>query len=172
MAEEIINKVEASGIVSLDLETIIPPYTVSEIDLAEQLWQGLAVRESDFREWIKTTDFSIYHDHIIALHCSADALIPTWAWMLLTSAVQPHARFVAQGRKDEVERAYVTSCIRSVDRKLFDEKRVVVKGCSTRTLPAAAFIELTVYLQPVVKTLMFGEPCSTVPVYKQPRKKV
>ncbi len=171
MTEEIVNKVEASGIVSLDLETIIPQYAIVEIDLADQLWQGLAVRESDFREWIKTTDFSVYNDRVVALFCSADALIPTWAWMLLSSAVNSYARFVGQGRAAEVERAYVASCIRSVDRETFNDKRVVVKGCSTRTLPPAAFIELTTYLQPVVKTLMFGEPCSTVPVYKQPRKK-
>lgn len=171
MDSVIVNKVEASGIVSLDLETMIPEYQLVEIDLADRLWQGLALRESDFRDWVKTTDFSSYTDQIVAVHCSADALIPTWAWMLVTSALHNHARFVAQGTADEVERAYVSACIRSVDRQLFSEKRVVVKGCSTRTLPPAAFVALTSHLQPVVKTLMFGEPCSTVPVYKQPRKK-
>jgi hypothetical protein len=171
MHEGIVNKVAESGIVSLDLETIVPLYTVKSIDLSDHLWQGLALREADLRDWLKTNDFSGYQDCVLALYCSSDALIPTWAYMLVASKLTGIARAIYHGTPAETEAAYVATTIRSVDREPFKNARVVVKGCSTRTLPASAFIALTTHLQPVVKTLMFGEPCSTVPVYKQPRAK-
>lgn len=170
MHGEIVNKVADSGIVSIDPDVLIAPFESVEIDLAPQLWQGLALREAAFREWVKTEDFSWCRDKVVGVFCSTDALIPSWAWMLLASRLHGLARFVAGGKSDDAATAWVAFCIRSVDREIFTGKRVVVKGCAERQLSPAAFIALTAHLQPVVKTLMFGEPCSTVPVYKSPKK--
>ena len=166
----IVNKVAESGIVSLDLTDLIPVYTVKDIDLKNRLWQGLVLREADFREWIKTEDFSPYTDAVVGIHCSVDALIPHWAYMLLASKLEEVARFIAEGTAVEAERAYIHLVIQSIHPENYTDQRVVVKGCGDRDLPAAAYIALTTRLQPVVKTLMFGEPCSTVPIYKQKRK--
>lgn len=170
MEEGIVNKVAESGIVSLDLAELIPLYEVKAIDLKDQLWQGLALREADFREWIKTADFSVYTDAVVGIHCSVDALIPHWAFMLLASKLEDVARFIAEGTAAEAERAYIHTVIQAIHPENYTDQRVVVKGCGDRDLPPAAYIALTTRLQPVVKTLMFGEPCSTVPVYKQKRK--
>lgn len=165
----IVNKVAESGIVSLDLGQIIPQYRIATIDLKDQLWQGLALREADFREWIKTNDFSGFEDLVVGVHCSVDALIPHWAYMLLASRLTGVVRYIAEGSAKEVERSYIQSVIRALDPSDYTDQRVVVKGCGDRELPAEAYIALTTHLQPMVKTLMFGEPCSTVPVYKQKR---
>lgn len=170
MAEEIVNKVAESGILTIDLEALVPNYKLREIDFKDLLWQGLALREADLRTWLKTNDFSDFEDAVVGIHCTADAIIPSWAFMLVTSKLTGIARFVTQGNAELAEVAYVSSLIRSLDRKNYENLRVVIKGCSDRKLPPEAFVALTAQLQPVVKTLMFGEPCSTVPVYKQPRK--
>jgi hypothetical protein len=169
MSGEIVNKVAESGIVSIDLEELIPAFTATEIDLKDQLWQGIALREAEFRAWLKNNDFSGFQDKIVGVHCSTDALLPTWAWMLIASRLHGIARYVGTGDAADAAEAYVIDAIRSVDRKPFEGKRVVVKGCSERSIAPSAYLALTRHLQPVVKSLMFGEPCSTVPVYKAPR---
>lgn len=170
MEEGIVNKVAESGIVSLDLADLIPLYHLKSLDLKDQLWKGLALREADFREWIKTADFAAFNDAVVGIHCSVDALIPHWAYMLLASKLEGVARFIAEGTAAEAERAYIHTVIHAIHPENYSDQRVVVKGCGDRDLPPAAYIALTTRLQPVVKTLMFGEPCSTVPVYKQKRK--
>lgn len=170
MADAIINKVAQSGLVSLSIEELVPESKVRIIDLADRLWQGLALREADLREWVKTHDWEQYRDCIVGINCSADALIPTWAYMLISSKLAGIARFVSKGSEEELQSDYHCFCIRSVDREHYRDVRVVVKGCADRELSPAVYMALTTHLQPVVKTLMFGEPCSTVPIYKQPRK--
>jgi len=165
--EGIINRVAQSGIVSIDLEDLIPYRDSKAVDIAEQLFQGLILKEADFRAWIKEADWSTCKDCDVAIHCSADAVVPTWAYMLVASALQGYTASVyfcspSQLNAMVVEREL--SVIRPGD---YLDKRVVIKGCGNRAISNHAYILLTSKLVPVVKSLMFGEPCSTVPVYKQ-----
>lgn len=167
MEDEIVNRVNESGIVSLDPENLLPNPSVSVIDFKNLLWQEMALREADLRAWIKSTDFEVYRDHVVGIHCSSDALIPLWAYMLIASKLSGVAVHVAQGNADQAMEDYLLTFIRTIDRSAYSDLRVVVKGCGKRTLPASVYIVLTMHLQPAVRTWMFGEPCSTVPVYKQ-----
>jgi hypothetical protein len=169
---EIINKVSASGLVTVNLEEIYPEGRRAVIDIAPQLWQGIALREKDFREWIRTHDWNQYREAWVAVHCSADAIVPHWAYMLVASALTGVAGRVILGTAQELESLIFRDLIYSLDRESFRDARVVIKGCSDREVPASAYSDLVHHLQPVVKSLMFGEPCSTVPVYKRPKQDV
>lgn len=170
MDDAIVNKVSESGILSLDPEALLPNPPVAVIDFTDLLWQGLALREADLREWVKTHDFETYRNHVVGVFCSTDALIPMWAYMLVTSKLTGVALHVVQGDAERAMEDYLLAFIRTIDPHAYTDLRVVVKGCSKRVLPASVYIALTTQLQDVVKTWMFGEPCSTVPVYKQARK--
>lgn len=165
----IVNKVAASGLITLDLEELYPAGARVVVDLAPVLWQGLALREDDLRAFVKEHDWAAYTGKMVAVHCSADAIIPTWAYMLVATALQPHAAFVTQGDADQLERALFTRFVQSFDVAPYREARVVVKGCSHLPVPLNAYVELAAKLLPVVKSLLFGEPCSTVPLYKAPK---
>lgn len=165
----IFNKVAASGIVTLDLEEMYPPGERVLFDLEPLLWQGIALKEEDLRAFCKTHDWSRYAGKLVGIHCSADAIIPTWAFMLVATHLQPHAAFVTQGDADQLERAVFTRFAQQLDVEAFRSARVVVKGCSKLPIPINAYVELSARLLPVVKSLMFGEPCSTVPLYKAPK---
>ncbi|MBK9195166.1 MAG: DUF2480 family protein [Flavobacteriales bacterium] len=166
---EIINKVATSGIITLDLEEIYPQGERAVFDLKPLLWQEIALKEEDLRTFAKTQDWSQYKDKFVAVHCSADAIIPTWAFMLVATHLQPHAEFVTQGDADQLERAVFTRFVQQLDVEPYRNARVVVKGCSKLPVPLNAYVELSAKLLPVVKSLMFGEPCSTVPLYKAPK---
>jgi len=165
--EEIINKVAQSGIVQLDLEEMAPQGERVLYDIKNNLWQELVLKEQDFRDFIKNNDWSTYAGKYVALTCSTDAIVPTWAYMLLISALQPHAKRVVYGNLETLDTLLWTETFRQMDLGKFDGARVVVKGCSTIPVPEAAFTELANVLIPHVKSLMFGEPCSTVPVFKK-----
>jgi len=167
MEEEIINKVAGSGIIQLDLEEIAPKGERVFYDIKNILWQELVLKEEDFRSFIKENDWTIYRDKYVALGCSADAIIPTWAYMLLLTALKPYAKKIVFGSLDTLNTILWVEALKSLDNDSYNEKRVVVKGCSTIPVPEAAFTELTNILLPRVKSLMFGEPCSTVPVFKK-----
>lgn len=171
MAEEIVNRVAKSGIVSLNLEELLPDTPVTAIDLKDQLWQEMILREKDFRDWVKQHDWDQYAGHYVGIYCSTDAIIPTWAYMLVASKLTGVAERVIQGDATVAAEAVVMDYINGIDPENYREARVVVKGCSEKAIPLAAYTALTEKLQPVVKTLLFGEPCSTVPVYKQPKKR-
>lgn len=168
MAEEIVNRVAKSGIISLDLEKFFPEGERVVLDLKEILYQGMILREKDLRDFIKEKDWSKYKDKHVALTCTADAIVPVWAYMLLATNLNPYARTVFYGGKEEMEHELINREIEKIDPAQYKDARVVVKGCGN--VPASAYVKLTNKLQPVVKVLMFGEPCSTVPVYKKPRK--
>lgn len=167
---EIVNKVAQSGLITLDLSEWVTPGTRTEIDLAPQLWQGLALKEADFRTWVKENDWQTYQGHHVAINCSADAIIPTWAYMLVSSALNGIATTVVMGSIETLNTLLLDRHIQSLDLAQFDGQRVVVKGCSSPEVTTAAYAILVHKLQPVVKSLMYGEACSTVPVYKAPRK--
>lgn len=165
--EEIVNKVAQSGIITLELEQWAPQDEISSIDIAHILFQGLVLREKDFRDWIKQHDWSIYRGKWVAVHCSADAIIQHWAWMLVSSALTEVDAIPFLGSITEAKNARWKAIIQSMDLSAYHQARVVVKGCSGEAIPALAYMEITARLQPIVKSIMFGEPCSTVPVFKR-----
>jgi hypothetical protein len=166
MAEEIINKVSQSALITLDLEQFFPKENIRVFDLKPFLFMELILKEKDFRAALLTTDWTIYKDEIVGIYCSADAVIPVWAYMLITSYLQPHAKEVIMGDETMVLRQVITNRIQKINPKEYQDKRVVVKGCGEKPIGDFAYLEITKLLRPVAKTIMFGEPCSTVPVYK------
>ncbi|MFY0644945.1 MAG: DUF2480 family protein [Bacteroidia bacterium] len=163
----IINKVANSGIITIDLEDIIPDKKVSLIDIQDQLFQGLILREKDFRTFISEHDWSQYQDHRVAVFCSTDAIIPTWAYMLLTKALEPHTTEIYFCKQESLDHLVAERAIAELDASSYADARVVIKGCGERQISNHAFVSLSTKLMPYVKSLMFGEPCSTVPIYKK-----
>lgn len=169
METEIINKVANSGLVSLDLEEYYHPGERVVYDLKDNLFQGLILREKDFREFLKNHDWSIYQNKNVAIICSEDAIVPTWAYMLLAIKLEPYAHTLVFGDLAVLESKLFYEAIAHIDLETYRDARVVVKGCSKHPVPTSAYVEITRLLKPVVQSLMFGEPCSTVPLYKRPR---
>ncbi|TVR39429.1 MAG: DUF2480 family protein [Cryomorphaceae bacterium] len=167
MAEEIVNKVAKSGLITLDLGELAPKADIVSFDLAEHLWQGLVLKEQDFRDMIKTHDWSQYQDQHVAVFCSADAIVQDWAYMLVASALQPYAKRVEIETPEAFRSMLFLDVIRALKPDEYRDARLVVKGCGDVKVPPAAFAAVVSHLQPVVKALMYGEPCSTVPVYKR-----
>lgn len=167
--EEIVNRVATSGIVSLDLEELYHPGERVIYDIKDNLFQGMILREKDFREFLKSNDWSAYQDKNVAVICSEDAIVPTWAYMLLAINLEPFANQVVFGDLTALEAKLFAEAIHHIDPEEYQGKRVVVKGCSKFPVPISAYMEITTLLKPVVQSLMFGEPCSTVPLYKKPK---
>jgi hypothetical protein len=167
--EEILNRVATSGIVSLDLEELYHPGERVLYDIKDNLFQGMILREKDFREFLKSNDWSLYRGKNVALICSEDAIVPTWAYMLLAIQLEPYANKVVFGDLNLLEDQLFSDSIQQLDPEEFRGKRVVVKGCSKFPVPISAYVNVTALLKPVVQSLMFGEPCSTVPLYKKPK---
>lgn len=167
MQEEIINKVALSGLITFNLEDIYPPGERVIYDLKDNLFMGLILKEKDFRQFLKENDWSVYKDKYVAILCSEDAIIPQWAFMLLTLHLQPHASLVHVGDLESLEERIFMRELQKIDYSKYENARVVVKGCSKITVPSAIYSEVTQLLSPHVKSLMFGEPCSTVPLFKK-----
>lgn len=169
---ELVNKVAQSGISTLDLEEFFPAEgEIVSFDLKDHLFKGLILREKDFREALAATDWTQYVGKAVAVFCSADAIIPNWAWMLVASAVQPYATLVVMGNPEEALRQYYFHRLQKIDLEQYRDARVVIKGCSDKPVPPEAYLMATAVLRPVVKSIMYGEPCSTVPVYKKKESK-
>ncbi|HZK63251.1 MAG TPA: DUF2480 family protein [Puia sp.] len=166
MEEEIINKVSQSALLTLDLEKYFPEEKIVMFDLKSFLFMELILKEKDFRAALQATDWNQYRDQIVGVYCSADAIIPVWAYMLVTSYLQPVAKDVIQGDEQMVLRQILLKRISAIDPMEFRDKRVVVKGCGEKPIGEYAYLEITRLLRPVVKSIMYGEPCSTVPVFK------
>lgn len=169
MEAEIVNRVATSGIVSLDLEDLYHPGERVLYDLKDNLFMGMILREKDFREFLKSHDWTQYTGKNVAITCSEDAIIPTWAYMLLATHLQPYVNELAFGSLENLEEALYDKAINQLDISEFEGKKVVVKGCSKVDVPMSAYMTVSRLLKPVVQSLMFGEPCSTVPVYKKPK---
>jgi len=166
MQEEIINKVSQSALVTLDLESFYPKEEIKIFDLKPFLFMELILKEKDFRAALESTDWSVYKDKIVGVYCSADAVIPVWAYMLVTSYLQPYAMEVVMGDETAVLRQVLTERIRAIDPIEFKDQRIVIKGCGEKPVGDFAYLEITKLLRPVAKSIMYGEPCSTVPVFK------
>lgn len=165
---EIVNRVANSSLITLDLEALFPVGHRLGFDLEPFLFQGLVLREKDFREAIASFDWTIYKDANVFVYCSADAIIPTWAYMLVALKLNTMASFVVNGNAEVLEIALFRKVIASLDLSQYEGKKIVVKGCSKLSVPTDTYMEITRQLAPIVQSLMFGEPCSNVPLYKKP----
>ena len=169
MEDTLVNRVAASRLVTIDLEAFFPEGEVVAFDLKDHLFMGLILKEKEFREALKAHDWEQYHGKNLAVFCSADAIIPLWAYMLVASYAGAHARDVVLGTPEQyTEIAYVKK-LATLNPEDYAGKRLVIKGCSDKPVPPSAYLEITRLLQPVALSIMFGEPCSTVPVYKKAR---
>jgi hypothetical protein len=161
------NKVEKSGLINFEIEALIPKGERILFDIKNLLFQELVLKEKDFREFIKQHDWSQYTNKYVAVHCSTDAIIPLWAYMLLGAELQPYAKKIVQGDLKKLEEEIIYDTIHQIDFSQYKDQRVIVKGCAKKYVPAGAYLLLSEKLKPEVKNLMFGEACSTVPVYKK-----
>ena len=167
MENAIVNKIAESGIITLDLEVFYPKGEIKIFDLKDHLFMGLILKEKDFRANLQSTDWEQYRDTYVAVTCSADAIIPMWAYMLVASYLQPVAKEVIVGNETFMNEVLFLKNLEKINVKDFEGKRVVVKGCGEKEIPASVYAEITKLLLPVVQSIMYGEPCSTVPVYKK-----
>ena len=165
--EEIVNKVAQSGLVSIDLKEFYSEGERVVYDLAQNLFQGLILKEKDFRQFLKEHQWQAYTDKNVAIICSADAIVPTWAYMLLAVHLQPYAKHFVFGNLEALEIDLFRKKFSETDWSEYAGKKVVVKGCSDLPIPTYVYVELSRILQPIAQSLMFGEPCSTVPLYKK-----
>jgi hypothetical protein len=165
----IVNRVASSALVSFDLEKYRQPGERVSLDLAGELYQGLVLREKDFRAFIQNHDWTVYRDKYVSVHCSADAIVPTWAFMLVGIALQPFARHIVYGSLRDLEEDLMRQSLETIDWSQFAGAKVVVKGCSDESIPVSAYVEASIRLRKVANSVMFGEPCSTVPLFKRSR---
>jgi hypothetical protein len=165
--ENIINKVASSGLVTLNLEEYYHKGERLIYDIKDNLFHELILREKDFREFIKSHDWSSYSDKNVAIVCSADAIVPTWAYMLLANKLAPYANEVVFGDLETLEAVLFTRALSKIDFSTYADERVVVKGCADIEIPVYAYVEITKQLTKVAKSIMYGEPCSTVPIFKR-----
>lgn len=167
MPETFINKVAESGIITLDLESFYPKEEIELFDMKDFLFMGLILKEKEFRQSLKELDLSVYREKTVALTCTADAVIPLWAYMLAASALQPVAKEIVYGNVEKAKKEILLKNISGIHINDYADKRVVIKGCGEFAVPEEAYIAITKLLRPVAKSIMYGEPCSTVPVFKK-----
>jgi hypothetical protein len=165
--ENIINKVAGSGLLSFDLADFYPPGERVVYDIKDNLFHGLMLREKDFREFIKEHDWSQYQDKHVAITCTTDAIVPTWAYMLLANKISVYARTVIFGNLETLETVLFENALSNLDLEKYKNQRVVLKGCGDIPVPVSAYVDLTAKLTKVAKSIMYGEPCSTVPIFKR-----
>lgn len=165
--DQIVNKVASSALVTFDLEDYFVPGDRVLLDIKDQLFQGLILKEKDYREFIKKTRWEEYRSKFVAVHCSADAIVPTWAYMLLAVALEPFASRIVFGTLEELEVMIFQDSLKNVNWSKFKDSKVVVKGCSKVNVPVATYVDVTTRLRPYVSSIMYGEPCSTVPIFKK-----
>ena len=170
MEENIINRVTSSDMITLNLEDYLPTEECVIYDLKQNLYEELILKEKDFRTFIKRFDWSAYKNKNVAITCSADAIIPAWAYMLIASHLQPYAHFIMVGSLEEIEKILIKEALSSLNLNSFTDAKVVIKGCGDKPISNFAFAEVTRLLHPYVSSLMYGEPCSTVPIYKRKKE--
>ncbi|MDG1848966.1 MAG: DUF2480 family protein [Flavobacteriales bacterium] len=165
--DEIINKVDQSGLITLNLEDYYDSDKRVFIDLKEHLYEGVILRERDFRAFVKSNDWTQYRDCNIAIDITTDAIVPAWAFMLVASAVSAFAKTVVKGSLEDLNKHLYTIALQKINLTELQDKFVIVKGCSNVPVPESTYVELCALLQPVVKTLSYGEACSKVPLFKK-----
>jgi hypothetical protein len=165
--DEIINRVANSPLVTIDLEDFYPEGKRMVFDLKDFLWEELILKEKDFRENLKNHDWNQYQDAYVAMDCSTDAIIPSWAFLLVATYLQPFAKRIVKGNLEDLETSLYQEIISQMDVTPYENKKIIVKGCSKKPVPDAAYILLIEKIQPHIQTLMYGEACSTVPLLKK-----
>ena len=167
MPDEIINRVANSKLVTFNLEDYYPEGKRHQIDIKDWLFDGFFLKEKDFRTYVSIQDWTQYKDGFVALYCSTDAIIPTWAYMLVQTQLQPFAKKVVLGDLEQLESSLYQAIIEDLDVSEFEDKPVIIKGCSNKPVPPNAYVWATAKIQEVAKSVMFGEACSSVPLYKR-----
>jgi hypothetical protein len=169
MGEEIVNRVANSALQTIDLEAFSPNGKRVQLDIKDWLFQGMVLRESEFRSFLKEHDWSAYDSQFVALHCTSDAIIPSWAYMLITTYLSPYADKIVVGDLKDLEAAIFHDVITDFPLEDYRDKPVIIKGCSDKNIPETAYTSLVKKLMPVARSVMFGEGCSSVPLYKKKR---
>ena len=167
MSEEIINKVANSVLEVFDLEDYYPNGIRTQIDISQWLYEGFLLKEKDFREALKNHDWSQYQNHLVAINCSTDAIIPAWASILVTVYVSPFAKKVVLGNLSDLDTSLFQEILSRIDYSIYQDKSIILKGCSKKTVPESAYIIAIQKLQLVAKSIMYGEACSAVPLFKK-----
>ena len=164
---EFVNKVAESGLITIDLETWYPKEEILVLDLKDYLFMGMIVKEKEFREALKKTDWEVYTNKMVSVICSADAIIPSWAFMLVASYLQPVCKELSLATPEEMRKQIFLRNLQTINPEDYKDQRVIIKGCGDTPIGDFAYLEATKILRPVVRSLMYGEPCSTVPVFKR-----
>lgn len=164
---EIINRVAKSSLITIDLEDFYPNEKRINIDLSDWLFKGLILKEKEYRANLKSHDWTQYKDALVSLNCSTDAILPAWTYLLINSYLQAHAKMIVIGTQKDLDEHFYSKLISELDISEYKDQRIILKGCSRKPVPENAYILLANKLLPHVKSLMFGEACSTVPLYKK-----
>ena len=164
--DEIVNKVANSVLEVFDLEDYYPVGIRTQIDISQWLYEGFLLKEKDFRLALKNHDWKQYQNHFVAIHCATDAIIPAWAAILVTTHVAPFAKKVVSGNLNDLETALYQEILPTLDYSKYQDKPIILKGCSKKPVPESAYIFAVQQLQPFAKSIMYGEACSAVPLYK------
>lgn len=165
----LVNRVAESGLITINLEDYYPQTDVMELDLKDYLYKGLMLREREFRGLMDDHNWKQYEGKHLCVFCSSDAIVPTWAYMLVAVHASPFAASINQTDKQDFLNLHYRMTLQDLDAASYTDERIVIKGCSDKPVPASAYMELTRLLRPYAKSIMYGEPCSTVPLYKKPR---
>ncbi|MBW8199059.1 DUF2480 family protein [Flagellimonas abyssi] len=167
MEKEIVNRVAQSKLVTFDLEDYYPKGERKVLDIKDWLYEGFILREKEFRAHVDAHDWSMYQEAYVALQCSSDAIIPGWAFMLVASKLQPYAKKVVQGNLETLETALYQTILEKLDVTEFADKPIIIKGCSKKPVPENAYLMAVAKIQEVAKSIMYGEACSSVPLFKR-----
>ncbi|RKE98681.1 DUF2480 family protein [Ichthyenterobacterium magnum] len=167
MSDEIINRVANSKLVVVDLEDYYPIGKRVLFDIKDWLFEGFVLREKEFRNYVATHDWSQYKDAYVALTCSTDAIIPAWAYMLLSINLEPYAKKTSIGNLETLETSIYQDIINNIEVSLYKDKPIIIKGCSNKPVPESAYLQLAQKLTPIAKSIMYGEACSAVPLFKK-----
>lgn len=169
MDKPLVNRVATSGLITINLEDFFPSEEVVVFDIKDYLYMELILKEKDFREALKEHDWTQYEGKNLVVFCSTDAIVPVWAYMLVAANAEPFANRVFQGDEDTFYKVVFNEAVNKIDGAQYEQKRIVIKGCSNKPVPPSAYVELTRKLRPFAQSIMYGEPCSTVPIFKRPR---
>lgn len=168
---EIVNKLAKSPLITFNLEDYYPKGRRVQIDIKEWLFQGIILKEKDFRHELKAHDWKQYEDAYVSLHCSTDSIIPSWAYLLLTTYLENIAQKVVYGSLEVLNSLLYQEALSKIDLTDYKDKPIIIKGCSDKPVPENAYLLALQMLQPIAKSIMYGEACSAVPLYKKPKKR-
>lgn len=170
MDNVLVNKVAQSSLETINLENYFPTIEIAQFDIKEYLFHGLILKEKDFRAALKEHNWAAYNDKVLCVYCSSDAIIPVWAYMLISANAEGSCESIFQGSQEEFIKQHYYKVLEPLDFSTYQDGRVVIKGCSDKPVPPAAYAYVTEKLKPFAQSIMYGEPCSTVPIFKRPRK--